>query len=165
MTEAKPSKSARKREQLALQKLGERLIGLTDSELDELPLDDELRDAVRTARGMRAHGALRRQRQLIGKLMRSADADAIVAALASVESDELQARRRFAAAERWRDRLVSDGTEALTAFEAATGRSGDELRELVAAVHGVADERRRKTLKRRIFRHVHEALADLQDGQ
>ena len=74
MTQAKPSKSERKREQLARQELGERLIGLDDVELRALPIDARLRDAISEAAKMRARGALRRQKQLIGKLMRDADA-------------------------------------------------------------------------------------------
>lgn len=73
MTELKPSKSARKREYIALQKLGEDLIALKDSDLDGLPLDDNLREAVQEARLIKAHGALRRQKQYIGKLMRHID--------------------------------------------------------------------------------------------
>ena len=73
MTELKPSKSARKREYIALQKLGEELIALKVSELDSLPLDDGLREAVMEARQIKAHGALRRQKQYIGKLMRHID--------------------------------------------------------------------------------------------
>ena len=71
MTQPKPSKSARKREQLELQQLGERLIDLSADELEALPIDERLRDAVLAASKMRAHGALRRQKQLIGKLMRT----------------------------------------------------------------------------------------------
>ncbi len=73
MTETKPSKSARKREYIALQKLGEELITLRQSDLDNLPLDDDLREAVLEARQIKAHGALRRQKQYIGKLMRHVD--------------------------------------------------------------------------------------------
>lgn len=73
MTELKPSKSAKKREYLALQKLGEELITLRQNELDSLTLDDELREAVMEARQIKAHGALRRQKQYIGKLMRHID--------------------------------------------------------------------------------------------
>lgn len=73
MEELKPSKSARKREYIALQKLGEELITLKESDLDRLPLDDNLREAVMEARQIKAHGALRRQRQYIGKLMRHID--------------------------------------------------------------------------------------------
>ena len=73
MDDLKPSKSARKREYIALQKLGEELIALKESDLDRLPLDDNLRDAVLEAKQMKAHGALRRQKQYIGKLMRHID--------------------------------------------------------------------------------------------
>ena len=73
MDDLKPSKSARKREYIALQKLGEELITLKASDLDRLPLDDNLREAVLEAKQMKAHGALRRQKQYIGKLMRHID--------------------------------------------------------------------------------------------
>ena len=61
MDDTKPSKSARKRAYLALQKLGEELITLRESDLQAMPLDEELRDAVLEARRIKAHGALRRQ--------------------------------------------------------------------------------------------------------
>ncbi len=73
MDDLKPSKSAKKREYIALQKLGEELIALKQSELDSLPLDESLLDAVREAQQIKAHGALRRQKQYIGKLMRHID--------------------------------------------------------------------------------------------
>jgi len=80
----KPSKSARKREYIALQKLGEELITLKVSDLDRLPLDDNLREAVLEARQMKAHGALRRQKQYIGKLMRHVDPEPIQAEMAKL---------------------------------------------------------------------------------
>lgn len=84
MTDAKPSKSARKREYLALQKLGEELLTLKDTDLEEIDLDEDLLNAVLEARRMRSHGALRRQKQYIGKLMRRVDPEPIRAALARV---------------------------------------------------------------------------------
>jgi ribosome-associated protein len=79
--ETKPSKSARKRAYLALQKLGEELITLRESDLQAMPLDEELRDAVLEARRIKAHGALRRQKQYIGKLMGRIDPEPIREAL------------------------------------------------------------------------------------
>ena len=84
MTELKPSKSARKREYLALQKLGEELTTLKESDLDSLPLGDNLRDAVMEARQIKAHGALRRQKQYIGKLMRHIDPEPLRAEMAKL---------------------------------------------------------------------------------
>ena len=84
MDDLKPSKSARKREYIALQKLGEELITLRESDLDGLPLDDRLREAVMDARQIKAHGALRRQKQYIGKLMRHIDPDPLRAEMAKL---------------------------------------------------------------------------------
>ena len=57
MDESKPSKSARKREYLALQKLGEELVTLRESELLSVPLDEDLLEAVREARRIKARAA------------------------------------------------------------------------------------------------------------
>ena len=84
MTELKPSKSAKKREYIALQKMGEELILLKESELEALPLDEDLRDAVLEARQIKAHGALRRQKQYIGKLMRHIDPEPLRAEMAKL---------------------------------------------------------------------------------
>ena len=81
MDESKPSKSARKREYLALQKLGEELITLQEPDLQKMSLDEDLLEAVLEARRMKKHGALRRQRQYIGKLMGRVDPEPIRTAL------------------------------------------------------------------------------------
>lgn len=79
--ELKPSKSARKREFLALQKLGEELIQLKESDLRQIGLSEDLLEAVLEARHIKAHGALRRQKQYIGKIMRHIDPEPIRAAM------------------------------------------------------------------------------------
>ncbi len=84
MTESKPSKSARKREYLALQKLGEELLTLRESDLLHIELDEDLREAVLEARQIKSRGALRRQKQYIGKLMRHIDPEPLRTALARV---------------------------------------------------------------------------------
>lgn len=82
MTDSKPSKSALKREFLALQKLGEQLVTLRESELRQIGLDEDLLEAVLDARQIKSHSALRRQKQYIGKLMRHTDPKPIRAAMA-----------------------------------------------------------------------------------
>jgi ribosome-associated protein len=77
----KPSKSQMKREYLALQKLGEDLIPLQESDLRAMDLDEDLLDAVLEAKRLKKHGALRRQKQYIGKLMGRVDPEPIYAAL------------------------------------------------------------------------------------
>lgn len=81
-THAAPSKSQLKRDMLALQALGERLLPLPDERLEQLPVPAELVEAVRVARGIRAREGRRRQLQYVGRLMRQVDAQALRAALA-----------------------------------------------------------------------------------
>ena len=158
MTQAKPSKTAAKREQLELQKLGERLIGLDPALLHELPLDDRLRDAVIAASTVKGRGALRRQKQLIGKLMRSADSQAISDALDKQSADDRLLKRVFGSAERWRDRIVENGTTAIDEFSAISADAGDELRKLNSELNSSRNERVSKAKRRQIFRVVHDAL-------
>jgi len=100
------SKSARKRSAHAAQKLGEDLVALSDAELEALGLPERLADAVRAARAIRSRGALARQRQFIGRLMRDIDTAAIISALAARENRSAAQSRQFHQLESWRDRLI-----------------------------------------------------------
>jgi ribosome-associated protein len=91
----RPSKSSRKRAALARQTLGEELVAMREAELAALPLNDALRAAIDEARRLRSHGALSRQHQYIGKLMRDIDLVALEAAMEGlVEAQKLRARLR-----------------------------------------------------------------------
>ncbi|MET0280998.1 MAG: ribosome biogenesis factor YjgA [Steroidobacteraceae bacterium] len=92
--ERPPSKSMRKRAAIAAQKLGERLVRMRDQELLELPLSEELREAIEEARRLSNRPALARQFQFIGRLMRGTDVAAIEAALAGQEAAQ-KARARI----------------------------------------------------------------------
>jgi ribosome-associated protein len=90
-----PSKSARKRAALAMQDLGKRLVEMRAPERAELPLSDTLREAIAEALRLTSRGALARQFQYIGKLMRDEDVDAIEAAIsAQTEAQKARARLR-----------------------------------------------------------------------
>ena len=141
-----------------LQELGERLIGLTVAELDDLPLDERLRDAVLAASAVSAKGALRRQKQLIGKLMRQADADAIRRMIDARSADDRLAKRAFADAERWRDRIVNDGHNAIEEYQHLTGAGDETLVELLTELQRTFNERVAKGLRRQIFQNIHSTL-------
>ena len=164
MTDSKPSKSERKRQQLALQALGETLLSLSNQELDSIPLDETLRQAVHDGQSIKSHSALRRQKQLIGKLMRRVDPQPIREAIARLRADDFRAKRLFARAERWRDRLVRENSAGLIAFEVEMNREDEELRQLLGKLVNTIDERAEKTLRRQIFRRVHAILVATADA-
>lgn len=127
-----PSRSQRKRDVEALQKLGEEIIGLTKAQRDQLPLPDHLRAAIEDATTITAHGALKRQRQYIGKIMRDVDAEPIRTALQALREHGHASAARFQELERWRDRLIAEGDEALgEALHKFTQADRNQLRQLV----------------------------------
>lgn len=131
-----PSKSQLKRESTALQDLGEALVALPADRLKRLDLPDNLRIAVNEARRITAHGALRRQYQYIGKVMRNIDPAPIRAQLEVFAGKSREHKAWLHGLERWRDRLLADG---------------NALGELVAE-HPDADIQQIRTLIRNALR-------------
>ena len=109
MTEGRRrSKTKAKEEVEALQDLGKRLVGVGNDRLKKLDIPESLRDAVLDAKRISAHGALRRQMQYIGKLMRDVDTDPIQEMLDELDGISNKANARFHALEKMRDRLIED---------------------------------------------------------
>ncbi|HEV3018130.1 MAG TPA: ribosome biogenesis factor YjgA [Burkholderiaceae bacterium] len=82
--EPRPSKTQRKREMHELQDLGQQLTDLPPAQLRRIDLPERLREQIELARRITAREGLRRQLQYIGRLMRTADAEAIRARLAAL---------------------------------------------------------------------------------
>jgi len=155
---SKPSKSARKREHLALQTLGERLIALAPEQLASIALDESLHEAVLAAKSIRSHGALRRQKQLIGKLMRNVDPAPIAAALENFGSDARLEKEVFRQAEKWRERLTSGDASALDEFTSIAGYRNTLLADALGSWSAAANDATRRVALRRVFREIHKDL-------
>ena len=100
------SKTRMKKEMKALQIMGEQLVGLSEKQLKTLNLPPGLLKAVLDAKGMRSHGAHRRQIKFIGAFIRDIDPEPIKTSLAFIDRDVRETNRTFHHLERLRDRLV-----------------------------------------------------------
>jgi ribosome-associated protein len=103
-----PSKSQRKRDAVALQALGESLLTLNQSELNQLDIPESLRDALEQALKIDSHEAKRRQHQFIGKLMRTIDPEPIKCLVEQVEQRKGTEKQQLHTLEHWRERLISE---------------------------------------------------------
>lgn len=155
-----PSRSARKRRSLALQKLGEELTRLSPAACRELELPPELSEALALYAAIRDREGRRRQMQYIGRLMRETDAEALRAALAARAEIPAAATARFHQIEQWRDRLLNapetelDGLLAVLAHGAQRGELQKEAQDRGGATAKAGalpspDELRRLTLEAR----------------
>ena len=158
-----PSKTQRKHEMHALQELGLTLVGLDPGRLATLALPERLVDAIALLRKLSKHEARRRQLQYIGRLMRDVDPAPLREAMSTWDQGSDRERARFAATERWRDRLLDD-PEGLDAFVAAhAGVQRPALAQLIADARA---ERLRGAPPRRfraLFREIKRIIDTAQD--
>jgi len=101
------SRSQLKRDAENAQAWGERLIKLNPEQLATLNLSDNLHEAILLAQRISSNGALRRQKQYIGKLMREEDLAPIEAQFAQWDNHSRLETARLHELERWRERLIT----------------------------------------------------------
>lgn len=154
-----PSKTRRKKDMQALQDLGERLVELDASKLAALGLPERLADAIRQLRSITKHEARRRQVQYVGRLMRDVDPEPLRAALDRDRATSHAERAQFAAAERWRDRLLQDGA-AVDAFVAEhPGADAARLATLVVKARAERAGAQPPHASRALFRLINAQLS------
>jgi ribosome-associated protein len=141
-----------------MQALGEALIDFKMAELETLDLPENLLNAIRDAKDVHQRGALRRQKQYIGRLMREVDAEPIRKALDRQRTSSDIHRRRFHNAEQWRERIIAQGEPAIAACLEQIPIDPDLVRELAGKAEHAGSQHARKTASTEIFRHLHTAL-------
>lgn len=153
------SKSQKKRDAEALQKVGVKLVALSLAKLNSLPLPDNLYKAINDAKLIKSHGAKRRQAQLIGKLMRAADFEAILAAYELLLDEDSAVTAGFHEVELWRDKLINEGKDALTEFiDAYHPDDVQQLRQLIKKA--VDDQQKEKNTgaAKALFRYLRSSI-------
>ena len=159
----RPSKTRRKEESHELQALGEALLEFTDAQLATLGLGERLLEALAAARRMRSHEARRRQMQLIGKLMRSADVELARVALAERQLGRARDSLALHSAERWRAELIADDAATTRFAQSHAGADLQQLRTLVRNARkdaAAAPEKRSGRAYRELFQFIREREAD-----
>src|SRR5690554_6750823 len=127
------SKTQRKKRMTELQDIGEQLLTLNARQLAQIELPERLYAALQEYQRLpNRHGAQRRQRQFIGKLMRGSDHDSIRQSLERVLAPSPEQTRRSQQIERWGQRLLNGSEEDIQAFlEDHPTAERQQLRSLV----------------------------------
>jgi ribosome-associated protein len=156
-----PSKSAKKREMLALQALGQALAALSEKQFRKIEFpENKLREALEAYRDIpdKKHEARRRQMQFIGKVMRGIEPDSLQAQLdATKHADKAEKRKRHQA-EQWRDRLLQEPKDA-AAFLDTFQTDAQRLNQLIRAARKARDLKKDKGEARSLYRALYHAIA------
>jgi len=152
-----PSKTKIKKQMHDLQDIGEQLVALSKDQLKEVALPDSLRNAVLEAKRLTKFGAIKRQMQYIGKLMRDVESEPICAKLDVWNGKSNQHIAYLHRIERWRDRLLGDDkalTELLADYPEADAQ---RLRTLIR--NAIKEKELLKPPKN--FREIFQALREI----
>jgi len=156
--ELPPSKSAVKRQMLALQQLGESLLELNDKQLEQIPIEDEqLLLALRETRQIRSNSARKRHLQFIGKLMRHVDPLPIERAMTAIHRGKQKNDKAFHQLEQLREDILAAG---LSGVELAIARwpeaDRQQLRQLVLQHQREIQRGKPPMASRKLFRYLRE---------
>jgi ribosome-associated protein len=157
-----PSKTKIKKQMLELQNIGEQLADLNKDQLKELDLPESLRDAINEVKKMTKFGAINRQMQYIGRLMRDVETAPIIAKLEVWNGTSKQHITWLHQVENWRDRLLAE-PDALTELLAAYPQSdAQRLRALIR--NALKEKELAKPLKsfRELFQVLREIIPEAQ---
>ena len=155
------SKSQRKREAQALLDLAKDLVSMPEARLKSLPVDEELRDAIDFTRGIKSHGARKRQLMTVGKMLRLRDNQVLLDAVANFDQKTRQENARFHHIETWRDHLLAGDDQVLSGLlEMVPDANAQVLRQLIRNARREAKLNKPPASARKLFKLLREM-----DGQ
>jgi len=149
------SKSQKKRDANDAQKLGENLLKLDPHALKTIELPESLSNALDEARRIKKQGALKRQLQYIGKLMRHIDIEPIREEYEKIVNHYGKDIKELHRLENWRDRLLAEGDKALEdLLSEAPNADRQHLRQLIRQSHKETKLNKPAKSAREIFKYL-----------
>jgi len=141
----------------AVTDLGEKLAALTETEIKKLALPQAVQDAVLMLKKMDKGPALKRQKLFLGKVLRK-DEPLLIEIKEKLEAIQVKAKQQnahFHRLEQWRDRLLSEGDEALNAFmQEYTHADRSQLRQWIRNAQKEAQLNKPPKAARAIFKYL-----------
>ena len=129
--EGRASKTEQKKAVQRMAALGEQLAQLSAKQIQKLPVEERLIDALLELQSITSHEARRRQCQRIGKLLRNEDESVILSYLTPQ-----QGAKKTAQLQRWVERIIKDGDPVINDFS-KTYKAAERhtLRQHVLRIH------------------------------
>jgi ribosome-associated protein len=157
----RPNKTQLKKEFAELFALGEEMSKLTSAQLTTLELPEKIHNAVSEAMGMQLNGARKRLLKFIAAQLHKIDIEPIVAKLDRIRSKSVHAVREHHLAERWRDRLVAEGNDALTELlDEMPLADRQQLRQLMRNAQKEAETSKPPKSSRLLYRYLKGLFAE-----
>lgn len=153
------SRTQKKKAAINLQKIGEKLVQLDETQINAISLPKELKTALIEAKHIKSHGAFRRQLQFIGRLMRDYQLDDVSEVMRQFEERANEQKRQFKMVENWRNELISGNEERqLWLMKTFPGLDKRQLEIFIRCAQGHDTQFNAKIASRKLFRLLIECV-------
>ena len=157
-----PSKSEIKRECHHLLDIGEEILKLTTEDRHSLDLPEDVEAAVTTALKIKSRSGLKRQRQYIGKLLRSVDSEIIEVKLKKIQHRHDTNTAQFKRLEKWRDSLIDNDKQTLDDVITHYPEIDRQyINQLIRSAHQEKKQNKAPAAARKIFKYLLELEENL----
>jgi ribosome-associated protein len=132
-------------------RIARELMGWKDSSLAKLEMPEELRETLEAARAIKSPIARRRAERAFAGSLRGIDLDELEGYMINIEAKGNADPRLFHSAEKWRARLIEEGSAAAAEFP---GGYVEPLPTLIQNARRERDTGKPPGAARALFRHV-----------
>lgn len=140
----------------AQQAIGKKLVDLSKEKLLKLNLPETLFEAIQEAKRLTANGAIRRQLQYIGRLMREVDTAPIEDQLHRWEGKHTEENAYFHQLENWRTRMLQNPQAVADFIAAYPATDSQQLRTLIRNAQKEAAANKPPKSSRELFKLLRE---------
>jgi len=153
----RPNKTQIKKDMAILFALGEEISELSETQIKTLELPDNIHKAVIQVAGMPHKGARKRLLKYIAGQLHKIDVTPMQDKLARMKNKSAHAVREHHIVERWRDRLIAEGNEALTELlDEQPHADRQQLRQLMRNAQKEAEAAKPPRSSRLLYRYLKE---------
>jgi len=157
------SRSQLKREMLALQALGERLIKLKPAQWNTLGFGSSLMEALEESTRIKNHVAIRRHIRRVAKLLNEEDTTKLNQLFTRMDDKDFQDKDAFHRLEQWRERLINEGDDALQKLlDDYPKADRNQLRQLIRASRKEREKEKTPSAQRKLFKYIR-GLSEIND--
>ncbi len=151
----RPNKTQIKKDIAVLLKLGEALSELPEAKLASFDLPEYIHKAVADVAGMPPTGARKRLLKYIAGQFHKMDVSEIQEKLAKLQNQSAHAVREHHLVERWRDRLIREGNEALTGLiDGYPDADVQQIRQLLRNIKKETETQQPPKSSRLLYRYL-----------
>ena len=152
------SKSQKKRDSKEVQVLARKLCELPKKVFDDIILDDNIHNAIKTAQKLRPSAALNRQIQYIAKCLKQLDLDEIRSKIDALENKESLQKHQLKKIELWRDQLIEQNDKLQEFLNIYDNVDTQQLRQVIRNARKEQESKKTNKAFKQLYQIIKETL-------